>query len=108
MTDVSTHTSSVVLASSIARVATPKARNYMIQMCKHFGHKLPVKYDDAGGRLVFEQRVCEFDTTQPGILTIALKAEDERGLHAIEDIVERHLRRFAFKEELVIAWVRRG
>ena len=102
MTDVST------LPSSIARVATPKARNYMIQMCKHFGHKLPVKYDDAGGRLQFEQRVCEFDITQPGILTIALQADDERGLHAIEDIVDRHLRRFAFKEELAIAWVRRG
>lgn len=100
MTDVST------LPSSLARIATPKARNYMIQMCKHFGHKIKLTYDDAGGRIVFEQRVCEFDIRDPGVLVISLQAEDERGLHAIEDIIERHLRRFAFKEELAIQWVR--
>lgn len=99
-------TDATTLPSSIARVATPKARNYMIQMCKHFGHKIKVTYDDAGGHIAFEQRACEFDIRQPGVLAISLRAEDERGLHAIEDIVERHLRRFAFKETLAVQWVR--
>jgi hypothetical protein len=41
----------------------------------------------------------------PDVLRISLTADDEAGLHAIEDVVDRHLRRFAFKEELTIQWV---
>lgn len=100
MTDVSTG------LHSVARVATPKARNYMIQLCKHFAHKVEATYTETTGRIAFGNRLCELDASQPDILRIMLTAEDEAGLHAVEDIAARHLVRFAFKEELAIHWVR--
>jgi len=99
MTDVSTK------ATSIARIATPKARGYMIQLCKHFSHKVEATYTDTTGRIAFGERVCELDSSQPDVLAITLHAENDAGLHAIEDVVARHLVRFAFKEDLAIQWV---
>jgi len=99
MTDASTK------PSSIARIATPKARNYMIQLCKHFGHKVEASYTDTTGRIAFGDRICELDSSQTDVLAITLHAESEPSLHAIEDVVARHLVRFAFKEDLAIQWV---
>lgn len=102
MTEVATH------SSSLARIATPKARTYMVQLCKHFGHKIEASFTEHTGRIVFGDRLCELDASRPGILGIALSAESEASLLAVEDIVARHLVRFAFKEELAIQWVRRN
>jgi hypothetical protein len=92
---------------SHARIATlpDKARTYMIQMCKHFAHKVEATFDDTHGRIALGDRVCELEVSAPDVLRISLTADDEAGLHAIEDVVDRHLRRFAFKEELTIQWV---
>jgi hypothetical protein len=92
---------------SHARIATlpDKARTYMIQMCKHFAHKVEATFDDRHGRIALGQRVCELEVSAPDALRICLTAGDEAGLHAIEDVVDRHLRRFAFEEELTIQWV---
>ncbi len=92
---------------SHARIATApnKARTYMIQMCKHFGHKVEAKFDDVHGRIALGERVCELEVSAPDVLTIRLTAESDASLRAIEDVVDRHLRRFAFKEELAIQWV---
>ena len=92
---------------SHARIATlpNKARTYMIQMCKHFGHKVEARFDDVHGRIALGERVCELEVSAPDVLTIRLTAESDTSLRAIEDVVDRHLRRFAFKEELAIQWV---
>ncbi len=63
-------------------------------------------FDDVRGRIVFGERVCELDVSAPGVLRISLFAVGEPNLHAVADIVDRHLRRFAFKEELQIDWVK--
>ena len=96
-----------VVVRSHARIATApnKARTYMIQLCKHFGHKIEAKFDDVHGRIVFGERVCELEVSAPDVLRISLSADSEASLHAVADIVDRHLRRFAFKEELQIQWV---
>lgn len=99
MTDVSSK------ATSIARIATPKARGYMIQLCKHFGHKVEASYTDTTGRIAFGERICELDSSQTDLLAITLHAGTEAELHAVEDIVACHLVRFAFKEDLAIQWV---
>lgn len=106
MADTSTKLGASV--QSQARVATlpNKARTYMIQMCKHFGHKVEASFDDIRGRIALGDRVCEMEVTQPQLLTINLTADSDASLQEIEDVVDRHLRRFAFKEELQIQWVR--
>lgn len=98
-------TASLPIASQ-ARVPTPKARNYLIQLCKHFAHKIPAAFAGNKGRIVFDGGVCELDGDDEGVLVLAVSATGAEKLAALEDVVDRHLKRFAFKEELTIAWVR--
>lgn len=92
--------------ASQARVSTPKARNYLIQLCKHFAHKIPATFADNKGRIAFDGGVCELDADDESALVLAVSAAGAEKLAALEDVVDRHLKRFAFKEELNIAWVR--
>jgi hypothetical protein len=99
--------SAPLLVRSHARIATApnKARTYMIQMCKHFGHKVEATFDDVRGRIALGDRVCELEVSAPDVLRVSLTADSEANLHAVADVVDRHLRRFAFKEELSIQWI---
>ena len=91
--------------SSHAEVHTAKARTYMVQLCKHFGHRIPVTYDDAHGRIEFPIGVCEAAVDGDRLSLTAL-SPDEAQLPQLQDVIERHLARFAFKEELAIDWKR--
>ncbi|HOY77327.1 MAG TPA: DUF2218 domain-containing protein [Hyphomonadaceae bacterium] len=98
-------TASLPIASQ-ARVSTPKARNYLIQLCKHFAHKIPATFADNKGRIEFESGVCELNADDENALVLAVSAGSPDKLATLEDVIDRHLKRFAFKEELSIAWVR--
>lgn len=98
-------TASLPIASQ-ARVQTPKARNYLIQLCKHFAHKIPATFADKKGRIEFDGGVCELNADDENALVLAVSAGSADKLATLEDVVDRHLKRFAFKEELNVAWVR--
>ena len=91
--------------SSHAETRTAKARTYMIQLCKHFGHKMPVTYDDAHARIEFPMGVCKADV-DGDVLHLTAIAADEARLPQLQDVIARHLVRFAFKEDLAIDWKR--
>ena len=93
-------------ATSHARIQTPKARNYLIQLCKHFAHKIPAAFADNKGRIEFDGGVCVLNADDESALVLAVSAGSADRLTALEDVVDRHLKRFAFKEELSVAWVR--
>jgi hypothetical protein len=92
--------------ASQACVQTPKARSYLIQLCKHFSHKLPATFADNKGRIEFDGGVCELNADNESALVLAVSAGSDDTLTALEDVVDRHLKRFAFKEELKVVWVR--
>ena len=92
--------------ASQARVRTPKARNYLIQLCKHFAHRIPATFADNHGRIQFDGGACELDADDASTLVIEVSAGNADSLTTLEDVVERHLKRFAFKEELSVPWVR--
>lgn len=92
--------------ASQARVSTPKARNYLIQLCKHFGHKIPTSFADNKGRIAFDGGVCELNADDENVLVMVVSASGPDKLATLEDVIDRHLKRFAFKEELSVAWVR--
>jgi hypothetical protein len=94
--------------ASRAAIRTEKSRNYLIQLCKHFGHKIEATYADNMGRIVFNMGVCDLDADDTGVLVAEVSTTDESQLVTLEDIIERHLKRFAFKEELSVQWVRGG
>ena len=93
------------MATSEARVATASARRYLGQLCKHFRHKLPVTLDETTGGIAFPMGRCDV-AAEDGALVLRASATTAEDLAKLEDVVARHLVRFAFREELAIDWAR--
>ncbi len=89
--------------TSEARVATDLPRRYLGQLCKHFEHKLPVTYTDLHGEIEFSSGRCVADA-EAGHLVLRAEAKDEASLPGLQDVIARHLIRFAFREPLTVAW----
>jgi uncharacterized protein len=88
---------------SIAEVETPKAGRYLQQLCKHFQHKLPVTFDEHSGQITFSIGECRLNATED-VLKLRLEAQDGAQMTQLQDVVARHLLRFAFREEMQIDW----
>lgn len=93
------------MLTSEARVATATPRRYLAQMCKHFEHKLPVRLAEDDGGIEFPGGTCTLHA-EPEILVMHVTADDEAALARLEDVVARHLERFAFRDKPEIEWVR--
>jgi len=98
-----------LLLSSEARVSTKAPRRYLGQLCKHFGHRLPVQLEEWQGRIEFPAGVCELDAAaDERALVMRVSASEEAALARLEEVVGRHLERFAFREETKVTWKRAG
>ena len=93
------------MAEATARVPTAHASRYLQQLCKHWSYKFETEFDDAQGRINFGAAAVRF-AAAPDVLAVTLMAGDSDGLDRMEGVVAEHLRRFAFREELAIDWVR--
>ncbi len=91
---------------SEASVATTMPRRYLGQLCKHFQHKLPVTLQEFQGRIEFPTGVCELDAATTFTLILRVSAGNAADLANLEDVVARHLKRFAFRDELQVQWTR--
>lgn len=88
-----------------ARVPTPNARKYMLQLSKHWGHRLDVTQSDDGARIGFGHAVCEL-TALPDALVVELSAAPA-DLERMQTVVADHVNRFAFREgPLPFEWIR--
>jgi hypothetical protein len=90
---------------SEARVTTERASRYLQQLCKHFAHKLPTSHTPREGRIEFGVGVCAL-SAEPETLVLTADAPDAESLDRLEDVVARHLERFAFRDKPEIHWVR--
>lgn len=88
---------------STSDFVTPKASGYLQQLCKHFGHKIPAVFDETSGSLTFACGECRL-TARDGVLRMNLTSPDVPQLEQLQDIIARHLVRFAFREEPVLEW----
>ena len=88
---------------STAEFVTPKASGYLQQLCKHFGHKIPAIFDASSGKLTFGCGECRL-TADEDRLRMGLSSPDAEQLAQLQDIIARHLQRFAFREDPVIEW----
>lgn len=91
--------------SSEARVKTSKASRYLGQLCKHFAHRVPVTFDPEQGRVEFQPGIGLLEAC-PEFLILRAHARDSDSLAQMEDILARHLERFAFREKPEIRWTR--
>lgn len=90
--------------NSKANVATVNAKRYLGQFCKHFAHRIAVELADdfSSGQVNFGGGVCLL-AAAPEMLTLVLDAP-EADIPRLQDVVARHLVRFAFREELTLDW----
>jgi hypothetical protein len=91
------------MPNAFAQVYTPQAARYLTQLCKHFEHKLPVTHTSGAGTIGFPSGECRLHA-EGGELNLTLEAGDQTSLAQLRDVVERHLTRFAFREELGVQW----
>ena len=95
------------MTTATCNVATAHASRYLQQLCKHFTHKIPTQFDPVNGRIDFSIGRVGL-ATDPEHLTIVVEPADGAELAALEDVVARHLVRFAFRETLVFDWQTAG
>jgi hypothetical protein len=89
---------------STARAATASGRRYMIQLCKHWGHKFEVSFDDEKGHIALPAGPLDMTADAEG-LTLVLDVPEET-LDRLEGVVTEHLNRFAFREPFALEWKR--
>ena len=97
-TDISTWTK-----ISEARVTTANGSSYLRKLCQHWGHKFPVKYDDTHGKIDLAAGKCLLFADADG-LTVKLVMPEDGDEARLQQVVEEHIKRFAFREELEFAW----
>lgn len=82
---------------------TASASRYLQQLCKHFEHKLPVAFDPNAGTIEFPFGLCAL-TADEATLTMVVTPSEPEMMDKLQDVVARHLVRFAFREELDVVW----
>lgn len=94
------------MQQSIAFMKTENGAKYLVQLCKHFAHKIEVSYSESHGDCRFIGGSSALDADGEG-LRMAVTADDEESLARIQSIIETHLVRFAFREKLeALDWQR--
>ena len=93
------------MARSTADVSTESSSKYLQQLCKHWSHKMVTEFDAETGRVDFPSGAQLFLEADETTLRLKLEAPSDN-LERMEGVVADHLKRFAFREELVFDWAR--
>nr|WP_237212653.1 DUF2218 domain-containing protein [Ruegeria lacuscaerulensis] len=88
--------------SGVARTAS--ARKYLQQLCKHWSHKAEVNFDADEGHVSFPDGSSVTLKADDNKLTVAAVTGPRGDLARWQNVIEDHLVRFAYREELKIDW----
>ncbi|MGW6571869.1 DUF2218 domain-containing protein [Streptomyces sp. NPDC054945] len=87
-----------------ARVATTRPTRYIKQLVSHMGHKVTTSLTpDGRGVITLTAGTCSLTPT-PDRLVLTATAVDAESLDQVQDVITRHLVRFATQEELTVEW----
>jgi hypothetical protein len=78
--------------------STPSASKYLVQMCKHFAHKIEVTYNDTNGSCAFPMGTATMHADAE-LLKVDIEVSDAEGLKQVKHVIDVHLERFAFRED---------
>lgn len=85
------------MPQSATYLETANGPKYLVQLCKHFAHKIVVSYTETQGECQFACGTASLEADAQG-LRMAVTSVDDEGLAQTQSIVESHLARFAFRE----------
>lgn len=92
------------MLTTTSTFTTQKASGYLQQMCKHFAHKVDVSFDHNQGHVEFPAGTAEL-TAKHHCLTFTVRARSHEGLERVKAVLENHIVRFAFRENLdMLEW----
>ncbi|MFC6085775.1 DUF2218 domain-containing protein [Sphaerisporangium aureirubrum] len=92
------------MPSSTAHVATDRPERYIRQLVSHMGHKATTEIaGDGRGVITLSGGRCVLAPDGDHLMMIAT-AVDADALAGVQDVVTRHLLRFATREELKVEW----
>ena len=89
--------------SSSTTIKTQKASGYLQQLCKHFSHKIEVKFDGQDGWIEFAFGRAELRADE-NVLTMVANSQNSENLDKLKKVLASRLERFAFRESLKIKW----
>lgn len=92
---------------SIATIATVEPARIILRLCKHWGHKFPVSYDDTQGRIELPMGVCLLTAGQ-GQLVARLEGVPGADMGRFEEVLADHAQRMARGETYVWEWQRQA
>lgn len=84
-------------------VETAHASKYLQQLCKHFAHKVTVKYSPEEGRVTFPPGRCLMNADSEKLAFYCL-ANEKQAVPIVKSIIDKHLVKFAWREELSYEW----
>lgn len=84
---------------SSSQFETEKPGKYLIQLCKHFAHKVEVSYTEESGKVNFPCGTAHLEN-KIDRLEFSVEAQSEKDLQICQAILENHIVRFAFRENL--------
>jgi hypothetical protein len=92
------------MSISRAIVLTPNAESYMRKLGQHWSHEYPVTFDPTHTCTIkLVHALCELHAT-PDTLNIQVTTDHAEDQARIEGVVEEHVKRFGFREELQFPW----
>jgi catechol 2,3-dioxygenase len=92
---------------SRADVATDRPSPYLLQLAKHFRHKLDVAFDEREATIPFAFGRAELHAKpDENVLVIEAVAATPAELERVEQVTGSHLVRFGRRHELAVEWTR--
>lgn len=91
------------MPTTVTIVTTEHGSRYLQQLCKHWSHKFETTFDPARGTVTMPEARLELEAGAND-LRLELESANAEGLPHLCDVVAEHIRRFAFREELVFDW----
>ena len=91
--------------SSRADVVTERPERWAKQLVSHLSHKAPHEKTERGDELAIADGLG-IVSVQPGLVVLEAYANSTETLARVEDVLGRHLERFAEKDGLTVTWSR--
>jgi uncharacterized protein len=93
------------MSAATADIRTEWGSRYLGQLCAHFSHnkELAVTLRETSGVIRFPSGDCVLNATAD-TLHLALECRDQAALERLQEVIDKHLKRFAFREPPEIEW----